>query len=114
MNKKKFVITVFILLLVVYVCFLVFRLIQYQPDTYVCRHMARDQEIMLERQGLDVKICRGTTRIGGEGHAWVAIDYSGNLVHMDSIGWYPFIPEFLYYDIEIFDNYEEYMISKQT
>ena len=114
MNKKKFVITLVLLLLAVYFCFLVFRFYQYEPDTYVCRQMARDQERMLEKQGMDVKICRGTTKLGNEGHAWVAINYSGKLIHMDSIGWYPFIPEMLYYDIEIYESYNKYLESKQT
>ena len=92
--------------------FLVYRIFfVYVPDVYVCRHMACDLESSLEDSGLDVKIVRGVTNFGCEGHVWCAVNISGFLFHVDSIGWYPLVPSLLYHNLSYFESYDDYLNS---
>jgi len=55
--------------------------------------MARDQEKFFESMGIDTKIVRGDNRFFEGSHAWVAVNINNHFIHIDSIGWYPMIPE---------------------
>ena len=104
---------IIIIILILLTSFWVYRTcFVYVPDVYVCRHMAHDQEIWLEEQGFDVKICRGDSKIGGGGHLWCAINISGVLTHFDSIGLYPFVPWLMYDNVTVFESYDSYLDSK--
>ena len=111
-NRKN---TVIVCILAVLIFFILYRaFVVYVPEVYVCRHMARDQEVWLEDQGFDVKIYRGVTKIGDEGHVWCAINVSGVWTSFDSIGFYPFVPSLLYYNISIFEDYSDYLVFKNS
>lgn len=99
-----------VVVLILYAIFLIWRAVfVYVPGHYVCKEMARDLESALEGAGLDVKICRGVSNFMTEGHAWVAISFNGFLLHIDSVGWYPFVPELLFHDIEVYEGYDNYL-----
>ena len=104
-NMRKKII---IICLIAFLIFLLIQAIRYTPDSYVCRHMAHDQENLLEGWGVDTKIVRGLSKANGEGHVWIAIPLFGGFLHVDSIGWYPFIPETMYNNIQIFESFDDY------
>ena len=105
MKRKTFLIMG---ILIFYFTFMLSRWLLVYDDDYVCRDMAKDLEESLEERGIDTKICRGISRIGNQGHAWCVVNLSGILLNIDSIGYYFFIPELLYYDIELYESYEDY------
>ncbi|MBS3748152.1 MAG: hypothetical protein KGY67_00445 [Candidatus Thermoplasmatota archaeon] len=108
MNKTK----LSLFLLILYILFLVIQFIRYIPDEYDCVHMSRDQEKIFESIGLNTKIIRGKTKINNEGHLWNSVELFGLNIHIDSVGWFPFIPELFYENIQKYDSFQTYKNSK--
>ena len=112
-------IQVSIILLIVYVGFAVIHGLSYVPDEYVCHHMARDMEDILEPLGFDVKIVTGWKDLkngteiteGSSGHAWMSI----NGIDVDSVWLVPFPLRHEYpYKGKMYEDYTEYAKSIYT
>ena len=85
-------------------CCLHHTLIYDDPD-YVCRHMARDLEINLEKIGFDVKL------VSNHKHMWISI----NGFQVDSVSLFPiqFTPHD-YKNVTIYESYTEYQILNNS
>jgi len=78
--------------------------ILYEEDEYVCRHMARDLEITIEKFGIPVLIKRGDKINGDTGHMWINI-YG---LDIDSVTMIPSPMGLMYENIDTYDNYADY------
>lgn len=109
---------IFVVLLVILLIFICVRIYRsdfvFQEDVYVCHHMAHDLEEQFESYGFDVLVCRGDSLKSGMGHAWIAFNLSGFLLHVDSIGCNPFVPSWYYDDISVFESYSDYLVFKNN
>ena len=85
------------------------RILQYSEEKYVCRHMARDIEDLLEPIGFDVVCISGgePPHEGCERHMWVEI----NGIPIDSVYLLPFCPTIDHYPYNRcrFDDYQDYL-----
>ena len=72
--------------------------------------MSRDKEGRLESLGFDVKIIVGWDENHTKGHCWIKIGY----ISLDSIFGIPLFNSYRYpYDLEEFDDYKNYLESRE-
>jgi hypothetical protein len=101
-----------ILFLSAYLGVVVVRGFQYTPDVYVCRHMSKDISYFLDGLGVDNKIVVGDSVLQDARHMWVAVNVLGFYVDIDSVYFYPVFNRFIHYEIEVFDSYYDYELSR--
>lgn len=98
-----------------FVCFLIIlfavRSLQYNPDAYVCVHMARDVEDVFEFMGVDTQIVIGQSIYAGEtGHAWVRV----NGIDIDSVWLIPHYWRLKNFqrDVIVYDDFRQYACDR--
>lgn len=104
---------VILVALLLYGAFAVAHGLQYDPDSYVCHHMARDMEDLLESFGIEVIIVTGWNNLkngteittGSKGHAWIKV--AG--IDIDSVWLVPFPMRWEYpYKGKEYNDYTDY------
>ena len=87
--------------------------LQYDPENYVCHHMARDMEDLLESFGIKVTIVTGWNNLtngteitsGSNGHAWIKVGG----IDIDSVWLIPFPMRWQYpHKGKEYDDYTDY------
>ncbi len=109
-SEMRFAKFTFVLLVCILLTFGV-RYLQYSEDRYVCSHMARDVEDVLEFLGVDTQVVVGQNKIVGEpGHVWLRV----NGVDIDSvwlIPWYWNVKEFQR-DLRVYEDFSHYAAER--
>ncbi len=105
MNSFGIILIIFMILL------LSARMLQYNSEIYVCRHMARDIEEWLTPLGFNVTLVVGKDQphmgMESNGHMWVKI----NGIPIDSVYLLPYFVSYSPFKHRVmeFDTYEDYL-----
>ena len=80
------------------------------PNIYVCRHMARDIEDLLESVGLDVRIIAGWNHNNSAGHMWVKLFG----MTFDSVSLLPYHSTTYTYNVSEYRDYDYYLLWRHV
>lgn len=101
-NKK---VLLLLITLIILLCVIFIRSIQYEKHVYDCKHMTYDLECFLNSLGIPTVIYIGTVKNSIDRHMWIAIPINGYHLHIDSVLFFPFLNSIFHTDLECYSNF---------
>ena len=111
LNRKDKIVLYSLFLIAIYLLACLVHAIPYSKPDYMCTHMSRDLEDVIEFFGLDVKLLTGGNPNSGSRHCWIKI----GAVEFDSVYPVPWCNSWSYSDdVNEFDDYKDYAKTRYT